>query len=185
MSKLQNPRPAPVADPQLLQIFTELGIPADYPLTRGINPFKQVALGDLEVIDIDFEGKPFILTGPAGQKFRELRAAALADSVIIEPFSGFRSYKYQRGLIKRHLDNGRPLDDILKNLAAPGYSEHHTGRAVDLTTQGCEPLGEAFEGTDAFRWLAANAGRFGYVMSFPRGNPHGFVFEPWHWCFHE
>ena len=31
--------------------------------------------------------------------------------------------------------------------------------------------------------LIANAGDFGFVMSYPRDNPHGIVYEPWHWRF--
>ena len=69
--------------------------------------------------------------------------------------------------------------------AAPGYSEHHTGRAVDLTTPGTPPLLEAFERTAAFAWLERHAARFGFVMTYPRNNPLGVIYEPWHWTFHE
>jgi len=41
-----------------------------------------------------------------------------------------------------------------------------------------------FGETDAFAWLKANAARFGFVMSFPLNNPWGFIYEPWHWCWH-
>ena len=37
--------------------------------------------------------------------------------------------------------------------------------------------------TPAFAWLAANAGAHGFHMSYPRDNPHGIVYEPWHWRF--
>ena len=33
----------------------------------------------------------------------------------------------------------------------------------------------------AFRWLAANAPRFGFEMSFPPGNKQNVKWEPWHW----
>lgn len=69
--------------------------------------------------------------------------------------------------------------------APPGYSEHHTGYAIDIgdaqfpqwDTQ------EAFETTPAFRWLERNAARFGFELSFPRNNPQGVNYEPWHWRF--
>jgi D-alanyl-D-alanine carboxypeptidase len=48
---------------------------------------------------------------------------------------------------------------------------------------GVPDLEEDFEETPAFRWLSANAGRFGFVLSFPRDNPHDYVYEPWHWCY--
>ena len=76
------------------------------------------------------------------------------------------------------------LDAILTEIAPPGYSEHHSGRAIDIASAGSPPMTQDFEQTPAFAWLSANAGRFGFVMSFPRGNPYGYVFEPWHWCYH-
>ena len=66
--------------------------------------------------------------------------------------------------------------------AAPGYSEHHTGCAVDIATPGSRPLTEEFEDSQAFRWLTDNAGKFGFSMSYPRNNPAGFIYEPWHWA---
>ena len=59
---------------------------------------------------------------------------------------------------------------------------HHTGRAVDIATPGVPPLTEAFERSDAFRWLEKNATNHGFSMSYPRGNALGYVYEPWHWC---
>ena len=41
---------------------------------------------------------------------------------------------------------------------------------------------ESFEKTRAFPWLRDNAGAHGFVMSYPRDNRHGIVYEPWHWC---
>lgn len=67
--------------------------------------------------------------------------------------------------------------------AAPGFSEHHTGRAIDIACPDAEPLQELFENTKAFKWLDANAGQFGFVMTYPRGHQHAISYEPWHWCF--
>jgi D-alanyl-D-alanine carboxypeptidase len=74
------------------------------------------------------------------------------------------------------------LDDILAVNTAPGFSEHHSGRALDLSTPGEAAAEESFESTSAFAWLCAHAARFGFVLSYPRDNPHGIVYEPWHWC---
>ena len=46
---------------------------------------------------------------------------------------------------------------------------------------GRTPLDEAFESTAAYAWLAKHARRFGFSLSYPRGNPEGFLYEPWHW----
>ena len=74
------------------------------------------------------------------------------------------------------------VSDILSVNAAPGYSEHHTGRAIDIASPGSRPLTEEFEDSAAFRWLERNAAGYGFSMSYPRDNPGGFIYEPWHWA---
>ena len=85
---------------------------------------------------------------------------------------------------ERKRARGQSVEEILHVNAAPGYSEHHSGRALDIGTPGEPPAEESFEHTSAFAWLTRHAGDFGFVMSYPRANPHGIVYEPWHW-YHE
>lgn len=104
------------------------------------------------------------------------------DGVELLPLSGFRSIARQTRLIRAKLAGGQAIADILRTVAAPGYSEHHTGRAIDIGSPEHIELDEDFARTRAFRWLKAHAGRFGFSLSYPRGNPHGIAYEPWHWC---
>jgi len=76
------------------------------------------------------------------------------------------------------------MDEILRVSAAPGYSEHHSGRCVDFTAPGFPALEEEFERSAAFRWLQRNAMKYGFNLSYPRRNIHGIAYEPWHWCWH-
>ena len=55
--------------------------------------------------------------------------------------------------------------------------------SIDVFKNGEPPAEESFEATPAFAWLQQHAGGFGFTMSYPRGNPHGIVYEPWHWCY--
>ena len=96
--------------------------------------------------------------------------------------SGFRSVDYQARLIRKKINAGQSLGDILAVNAAPGHSEHHTGCAVDIATPGSRPLTEEFEDSPAFAWLQAHAASYGFAMSYPRNNAAGFVYEPWHWA---
>ena len=75
------------------------------------------------------------------------------------------------------------LEDILAVNAAPGFSEHHGGLALDIGTPGDPPAEDSFERTPAFAWLREQAGKHGFHLSYPRDNPHGIVYEPWHWRF--
>lgn len=170
-------------DRGLIDIHTELGILASHLKNCKLKLQAEPKLSDLKVAAIDFEGKPFLLETKAHKAFQRMRLAALKDKVILMPFSGFRSYLYQRNLIANHLKNGRTIDDILTAIAIPGFSEHHTGRAIDFHELGKNSLEEDFEKTASFEWLSQNAGRFHFTMSYPRDNKQGIIYEPWHWFF--
>ncbi len=172
-----------VTSPILLAIHRELKIPSDYAERTGLPSYVEVGLSELVVAQLDEAGRPLVVTRAAATALVSMKTAALKDGIELLPFSGFRSYLYQKGLVAAKLHKGIPIDEILKVLAAPGYSEHHTGEAVDITSPGCPPAEEVFEATPAYGWLREHAGGFGFSESFPRGNPHSLVYEPWHWKF--
>ncbi len=164
----------------LRELHLELGIPQDYG-SDGARPVFEEAL-DLLDVGVNLDGRMQCLTPETAASWQEMQATAQAAGVILQIVSGFRSVEYQAGLIRRKLDNGQPVSDILKVNAAPGFSEHHTGRAIDIASPGTRPLSEEFESSDAFIWLQKNAAKFGFSMSYPRENVQGFVYEPWHWA---
>jgi len=137
----------------------------------------------LALAGFDRYRRPLWLLAPAARAWTHLREAALRDGVVLEAISGYRSHDYQLGIFERKLTRGQSVDGILAVNAAPGFSEHHAGTALDIGTPGEPPAEESFEHTPAFAWLQANAGGFGFAMSYPRDNPHGIVYEPWHWRF--
>ncbi len=176
--------PAPrarVMPPALAPILAELGIRHEDCRARGLLPYAEP--DRLCLVGVDRLGRRHWLTRPAARAFLALRAAARRDGIVLEIVSSFRSVWHQAEIFRRKLGRGIPLQAILAVNAPPGFSEHHSGRALDLGTPGCPPAEEAFEHTPAFRWLSEHAGRFGFRMSYPRGNVQGFVYEPWHWCF--
>ena len=168
-------------DNALRALLDSLGISADV-LSRRNLPFHAEAT-TLVVAETDAAGREFRLIPQASLAWWNMKQAAREDDVVIEIVSAFRSLERQADIIRAKLAKDMPVDTILTLSAPPGYSEHHTGRAVDINTPGCEATEEPFELTDAFRWLVQHAGRFGFTMSYPRGNTHGFIYEPWHWCY--
>ncbi len=133
----------------------------------------------------DRYGRPLWLTREAARAWLRMRTAALRDGIAIEAISGYRSHAYQLGIFRRKLARGQTVPEILAVNAAPGYSEHHSGEALDIGMPGEPPAEESFEGSAAFAWLLRHAGDCGFVMSYPRGNPHGIDYEPWHWRWRE
>jgi LAS superfamily LD-carboxypeptidase LdcB len=129
----------------------------------------------------DVYGRALRLAPHAAAALRTMVVAASRDGVTLQAVSGFRSFAYQRRLLRRKLDRGVPLTAVLEVNALPGFSEHHSGCALDLTTPGVPAADTAFATTPAFAWLAAHADRFGFALSYPQGNARGIDFEPWHW----
>jgi D-alanyl-D-alanine carboxypeptidase len=90
----------------------------------------------------------------------------------------FRGVDDQAWLIRQELLRGEDVGQVLSAIAAPGYSQHHTGQALDIERI---PAGADFETTAAFEWLCRNAAEYGFELSYPRDNPYGIMYEPWHW----
>lgn len=127
-----------------------------------------------------------LLRQTAAEKFEAMVAAAKAEKINLTSLSGFRSIDEQEGVFfDVKAQRGENTATRAEVSAPPGYSEHHTGYAVDLG-DGYFPdadLKESFENTPAFKWLQANAGYYSFEMSFPKDNPQGVSYEPWHWRF--
>jgi zinc D-Ala-D-Ala carboxypeptidase len=160
-------------------IHQRLGIPENY--EREYKLWMQSEATTLVSAGMDVFRREQFLVEDVVKRWQVMRKAAQRDFVEISLVSCFRSVDYQAELIQKKLGKGQNINDILKVSAAPGYSEHHTGRAIDVGTSGCDPLTEAFEETMAFQWLITHAERYGFTMSYPRGNRSGISYEPWHW----
>ena len=165
----------------IADLHQRLGIPADYATRTGL--FQQRTPDDLVDIGVDVFDRPQRLRMEAANAWTGLVEAASLDGVTVQLVSAYRSLEYQADLIQRKVESGESISEILTRIAAPGYSEHQGGCAVDVTSPGIDPLTELFEETQAFRWLVASAVDHQFVLSYPRSNAYGVVYEPWHWCY--
>ena len=163
--------------------LAELEIPLESIHNRGLPLCFEAE--DLVVAEIDSLGREHRLAPPAAEAWKRMKAAALADGVGLQIVSAYRSLDRQVDIVRRKIEAGQTLDEILNVSAPPGYSEHHSGCAVDIGTLDCDSLEEVFEQSEAFSWLSGNASRFGFFMSFPRDNAYGYRHEPWHWAYRE
>ena len=166
---------------QLRRLHEALGIPEQYVGQCKLPLCREPA--ELVDTELDFYQRPQKLTEDAFAAWTAMKTAAAEQGVSLFLISAFRGLQYQHDLIARKLQEGRTLEQILTVNAAPGFSEHHSGRAIDVGTLNCDAVVLEFENTDAFQWLKENAGSFDFYMSYPRNNPYGIDYEPWHWCF--
>lgn len=156
-----------------------------------------------------------MLRAPAIKAFMAMSDAAGHDGLVIKVHSGYRAFDTQCGTFRYKYNNtmaanpqrrrGNAEDeiatarDVNTRSAFPGTSEHQLGTALDIVTYisapGADgkPMGYKLEPemdqTPAYAWLQANAYKFGFVLSYPKGpdgatsvNPRtGYIYEPWHW----
>ncbi|WP_239121206.1 MULTISPECIES: M15 family metallopeptidase [Spirulina sp. CCY15215] len=149
----------------------------------GHLPYQEAPVDELVAITAD---RRIRLRQSAAQKFILMADAARADGVILSSLSGYRTVAEQDSLFfevkAQRQQNAAKRAEVS---APPGYSEHHTGYAIDIG-DGKTPatnLSVNFENTAAFRWLQENAARYSFELSFPRDNAQGISYEPWHWRF--
>jgi len=98
-----------------------------------------------------------------------------------KPYHLYNFIKYLRG-------HNYSLINTAKLNALPGYSEHNLKiyHAIDLINEdgiNGEPDVSDYEKLPEYQWMLKHAGEYGFTLSYPRGNPWGISFEPWHWKF--
>jgi D-alanyl-D-alanine carboxypeptidase len=145
----------------------------------GHFPFPEVAPDQLVAVT------PGMLLRPdAAEALLAMQRAAARQGVDLAILSAYRDRELQRELFFGvKAERNQSSRDRARVSAPPGFSEHSTGFAVDLgdASRPDTDLSTAFEQTAAFRWLAANAARHHFHLSFPPDNPQGVAYEPWHW----
>ena len=116
-----------------------------------------------------------------------IAAARKDDPQIASAMTGiscFRSIERQRGIFCNPAKiKDRGIAGQAKWVAPPGYSEHATGLTIDFgarTVPQCH-VHPCFKTTKTGQWLAKNARRFGFELSFPEGNGQGVSYEAWHY----
>jgi D-alanyl-D-alanine carboxypeptidase len=152
------------------------------PESSGKTPMPQYLEAE-KLVEFEDNGQRFQLHPDSFLAWERMRDAAKEQGVQLDMVSAFRSIKRQSEIVERKRKRGLSEEDIFKVSARPGYSEHHTGKAIDLTTPGFLTLEEEFEKSEAFKWLMKNGNNFGFHLSYPRDNKYGIIYEPWHWRF--
>ena len=115
---------------------------------------------------------------------RLLAADARSAGAPIQLVSGYRSHAQQQATFDYWVGIGG-YEQALRTSARAGHSEHQLGTAIDVTSEGGGAPWEHADwaATPAGAWMAANAWRYGFVMSYPRGafDLTCYDYEPWHY----
>lgn len=114
---------------------------------------------------------------PFLQKMLNDAQTANIDLKIISAFRSFDTQSTLKSTYKVTFGSGSNTFS-----ADQGYSEHQLGTTVDFTTTKLGLYNTRLEKEPAYAWLTENAYKYGFILSYPKGNTY-YIFEPWHWRF--
>lgn len=153
----------------------EFALPENYIPEDNVRPNVPFSFGD-EVIEKS------LLRQEAAEHLEEMFAAAESAGIEIFAVSGYRSYERQSQIFAYEVSLVGE-EAAAQVVAVPGFSEHQTGLAMDISSRTVglalvEDFGETVEG----KWLADNAHKFGFILRYPKGKEDitGYSYEPWH-----
>jgi len=159
-------------DPELLQKYSKI-----YFLNEHYTPEK---LTEISKEYLAPNRKEILIEDRVNNYLEKMFEAAKKDEINLLVISGYRSYFDQKSLKSAYsFSYGSGANTFS---ADQGYSEHQLGTTVDLTTKELGLSYTSIESSKAYKWLNNNAYKYGFVLSYPKGNKY-YVFEPWHWRF--
>ena len=144
----------------------------------GHLPYKEIPKEKLVLIEPNIE-----VHIDMRDSLLNMREEAKKDGINLVLLSGYGSINLQKDIFYslKSIRN-QEASERARVSAPPGYSEHSTGFAIDIgdANQRETDFETEFENTDAFRWLAKNAAKFHFKLSFNKNNKY-INYEPWHW----
>ncbi len=157
-------------DKELLQKYSKVYFLNEHYIPEKIVPIEKKYLYN-EAVSKSVHGKvePYL---------QEMIEDALKDGIKIWVVSAYRSFNEQKSLKGAYTQTYGSGANTFS--ADQGYSEHQLGTTLDFTTEGLGGGLDGFEATPAYTWMLDNAAKYGFTLSYPKGNAY-YVFEPWHW----
>jgi zinc D-Ala-D-Ala carboxypeptidase len=164
------------------------------------NPNKDWATMVLDTIyrlPADFAPKKVVSTSKAGLQsgfevipavvddLKAMHLASIDDGAEIAVRWAYRSYGEQQGAFAYWVRHSGE-EAALKASARPGHSEHQMGTAIDFRSADSLKAPWDYDDwatTKPGAWMGANAWRFGFVLSYPKGMEAQtcYAYEPWHY----
>ena len=155
-------------------------------LVNKENPLPETWEENLEIVhmtnslgdDVEVEKKAY-------EAYLELKAGLADEGVFIDLDSAYRSVAEQQRIVEEFTEQYGE-DYVKQYVAVPGYSEHHTGLALDLYLN--------IDGKDVFLnedmvqypeiWakIHEKLPEYGFILRYLEGKEEitGYAYEPWH-----
>jgi D-alanyl-D-alanine carboxypeptidase len=158
-----------ISDPMLLaRVDKERSLPTDY---------EPADLAGLDEKDLTVSRKGHRLRKTVLEALLVMDESARRAGITLLVSSTYRSFSYQAEVFARNAQ-GLSAAEVALVSAQPGHSQHQLGTAIDFGS-----ISDSFAATKAGIWLAENAGRFGFSLSYPKdmATVTGYSWESWHY----
>lgn len=135
---------------------------------------------DLQNINLDYAYANNSAAEIVIKKFKQMRDDIEEEmNVHLMVNSSYRSYEDQEEIYNEFKKVSLKYADSYA--ARPGYSEHQTGLAIDITSLE-HPTANEFKESEEYKWLKENCHKYGFVLRYPEGKEHitGYNTESWH-----
>lgn len=123
----------------------------------------------------------YYLRAEAASHMQQMMTDAATAGMPFAMTSAYRSYANQQATYDHWVvtNGSQALADTVS--ARAGYSDHQTGMAADLKTEGC--VLDCFGTTAQYAWLAEHAADYGFIRRYPEDLTAvtGYSPESWHW----
>ena len=143
-------------------------------------PASYVPPGLTRITSIPTTGTEYLRGGDILNYLNQLYGAAKTSGFNLSVVSAYRSYSTQVATFNYWVSQSGYAAALMGS-ARPGHSEHQLGTVVDLGLVGNSDFA-SFTASPAAGWVAKNAYKFGFTVSYQPGKESitGYISEPWH-----
>ena len=134
----------------------------------------------INLVPVEEYSKPnMFLNEECKNAFIKMAREADVNGYKLRAISTYRTLEYQNNLYNNYVKKDG-VENADTYSAHPGYSEHHTGLAIDIDNESLSY--NNFENTREFTWMMENAHKYGFILRYPKDSTiTGYIYEPWHY----
>ena len=146
------------------------------------NPYKKKKINLIETLNKD--NNKVLLEKEAFYYYEQLKEYLKTIGIEIAINEAYRSIEDQEKIVEE-FKNIYEEEKLYKKVAVPGYSEHHTGLAIDigLIFDKREEEEENIKIRESlYQEMHKHLSKFGFILRYPKGKEKitGYSYEPWH-----
>ena len=148
--------------------------------------FNEDLLDVYEFVEYEnYKEKTLYIEAETFRHFEMLRAHLKVEDIIIDIEDAYRSLETQESIFLDYMKK-YGMEVAEKEVAMPGFSEHHTGMAIDIVIckngDWLENKKDMLKEKKIFKKIHKDLKYFGFILRYPDGKEAitGYSYEPWH-----